>query len=137
MILKVDEYNSVNAMIAGLFQFAENDLFSQAELAITDNEVLIYDDHEPDQVNGDTYHYSVKKRVPLDDIKLVLNEKIIHNKEMSNLGRLMFAHMEDEQSFVFYYFVNDKKELKRFLSALKAVHIKCRKLPIDLSRENL
>ena len=137
MILNLDEYNDVLAMIAGLFQFKENDLFSQAELAVTEKEILIYDDSTPDDINGQTFHYSVKKRCPLDDIKVVLDEKIIHNKDMEYLGRLVFALNEDDQSFEFYYFVNDKKELKAFVKTLSSLHIKCKKFKIDLCRENL
>ena len=137
MILNVDEYNAVNAMIPGLFQFNENDLFSQAELAVTDDELLIYDDSAPDEVDGDKYHYAVKKRISLDDIKVVLIEKIIHNKELSNLGRLEFAMMEGDQTVVFYYFVEDKKLVSNFIDALEELHIKCKNTKIDLSRENL
>ena len=137
MILNVDEYNSVTIMLAGLFQFGENELFSQAELALTDNEVLIYDDHAPDEVKNDTAHYRIKKRVPLENITVVLNEKIVNNKDMAYLGRLVFAHEEEEQSFIFYYFVNDKKEVAAFCKALGALRIKVKKIKIDLCRENL
>ena len=137
MILNIDEYNAVNAMIPGLFQFSENDLFTQAELAVTDDELLIYDDSAPDEINGDNYHYAVKKRISLDDIKVVLIEKIIHNREMSNLGRLEFAMMEDDQTVVFYFYVEDRKLVSNFVDTLEELHIKCKKTKIDLSRENL
>ena len=137
MILNVDEYNSITAIIGGLFQFKENDLFSQAELAATEKELLIYDDHAPDEIKGETYHYTIKKRVSLDDIKVVLDEKIIHNKDMAHLGRLAIVLDDEDQSFFFYYFVNDKREVASFLKTLAAYRIKSKKIKIDLSRENM
>ena len=45
--------------------------------------------------------------------------------------------MEDDQTVVFYYFVEDKKLVSSFIDALEELHIKCKTTKIDLSRENL
>ena len=43
MKLSLDEYDKVKAIVPGLFQFNENEMFTQAALAITDNELYLYD----------------------------------------------------------------------------------------------
>ena len=40
MKLSLDEYDKVRAIVPGLFQFNENEMFTQAALAITDDELF-------------------------------------------------------------------------------------------------
>ena len=133
MNINIEEYNNCQAFLPGLFKFLENGLFSQAILALSDKELLIYDDHAPDVVADKSLTYKVKARFPLDDFDAVVDEKIINNKDMAGLGRLNF--IRDEDNIMFYYFVDDKKMLKEFLSALKYHGLPAQSRKIDLSKE--
>ena len=133
MKLVIDEYKDAVAAIPGLFQFNSNEQFTQSVLTLTEKELLFYDDNAPSDVSGETYHYVVKKRVNLDDVCFVINEKIIKNKELANLGRFNFILEEEENCFEFYYFLNDKKEVQDFIKMMKREGIKVKKRKIDLS----
>ena len=133
MKLIVEDYKNVKAIIAGLFQFNHNEKFSQVVLAITENQIMVYNDNKPDSKEGENYHYSVKKRIGLEEYPLVVDEKIIKNKELANMGRLYFYSSEEEKCFEFYYFLNDKREVQEFIKELKNSGIKIRKRKVDLS----
>ena len=119
MKLSLDEYEKVKALISGLFQFGENELYSQAALAVTDTELFLYDDHRPTDKNGGVYHYQIKKRYKISDIDFILDERITKNPDLCNNGRLYFYSEDENKSFEFYYFLNDKKEVSDFLKILK------------------
>ena len=90
MKLSLDEYDKVRAIVPGLFQFNENEMFTQAALAVTDDELFFYDDNAPAQIMGEIYHYPILKRIKLDDIQMALDEKIVRNRQMDNMARLNF-----------------------------------------------
>ena len=133
MNINIEEYKSAKAFLPGLFKFFEDGLFSQAILAVTSNEFLFYDDHAPDVVSGDSLTYKIKLRLKFDDFETIVDEKIINNKDMSGLGRLNFVREED--NILFYYFEDDKKMLKTFLSVLKASGLSIQNRKVDLSKE--
>ena len=133
MKLVIEDYKNAKALLVGLFQFDKKEQFSQAVLGLTENELIVYDDNAPDSKEGDSYKYNVKKRVALSDIAFALNEKIIKNKDLMNLGRLTFVMHEVDNDVEFYYFVNDKKQLLEFIKELKSAHIKTKKRKVDLS----
>ncbi len=113
MKITLDEYDKVNALISGLFQFGENELFSQAALAVTEDEFFIYDDHRPTDKNNGAYHYVIKKRFKVNKYDIVLDETLKGLADLSNYGRLYF--------FEFYYMVNDRKEVNKFLKAVSSL----------------
>lgn len=123
MKINLDEYDKVITFISGLYQFNENELFSQAALAVTDDELFLYDDHRPTDKNNGEYHYVVKKRYKLSRIDFVLDETIKGNADLSNYGRLYFYSKEEDDSFEFYYMVNDRKQVNFFLKKLKSMGI--------------
>ena len=133
MKLVLDEYKNARAIIAGLFQFSPTEKFTQTVLAVTENQLLFYNDNKPDSKQGDTYHYAVKKHLSLDEYPLVLDETIIKNKELANMGRLNFYNEDVNKCFEFYYFLNDKREVQEFIKELKNSGIKIKKRKVDLS----
>ena len=137
MKISLDEYDKVNAIMPGLFQFNENEMFTQAALAVTENELFFYDDNAPTQIMGEVYHYALKKRVKLDDILMVLDEKITHNKQLDNMGRLNFVMEDEDESLIFYYYLSDKGDVAAFLKELSACGIKAKKRSVDLSADKL
>ena len=137
MKLSLDEYDKVLAIVPGLFQFNENEMFTQAALAITDDELFFYDDNAPAQIMGEVYHYPILKRIKLDDVAMALDEKIVRNAQLNDLGRLNFLMEETEENILFYYYLNDKKDIQDFIKELEEAGIKTKKRKVDLSPENL
>lgn len=139
MNINIEEYKSCQAFLPGLYKFLENGLFSQAILAITQKDILIYDDHAPDVVAGDAFTYKIKYRLPLQKVETVVNERIINNKDMNGLARLVFVidtDNEDEDSeAIFYYFIDDKKLLGGMLDCLKGSGLSIQNRKVDLSKE--
>ncbi len=121
MKITLDEYDKVNALISGLFQFGENELFSQAALAVTEDEFFIYDDHRPTDKNNGAYHYVIKKRFKVNKYDIVLDETLKGIADLSNYGRLYFYSEDEERSFEFYYMVNDRKEVNKFLKVVSSL----------------
>ena len=137
MKITLDEYDKVRAVVPGLFQFNENEMFTQAALAITDDELFLYDDNAPTQILGEVYRYSIKKRIKLDDISMALDEKITRNIQMNEMGRLNFLMEETDENILFYYYLSDKKDIQDFIKELADAGIKTKKRKVDLSPENL
>ena len=137
MKLSLDEYDKVRAIVPGLFQFNENEMFSQAALAITDDELFFYDDNAPKQIMGDVYHYPILKRIKLDDIQMALDEKIVRNRQMDNMARLNFLMEDSDENILFYYYLSDKRDITDFIKELADAGIKTKKRKVDLSPENL
>ncbi len=121
MKINLDEYDNVNSLISGLFQFGENELFSQVALGVTEEEFLLYDDHRPTDKNNGVYHYTVKKRFKVNKYDFVIDETIRGNPELSNYGRLFFYSTDEERCFEFYYMVNDRREVNKFLKYLNSL----------------
>lgn len=121
MKINLDEYDNVNSLISGLFQFGENEPFSQAALGVTEEEFLLYDDHRPTDKNNGVYHYTVKKRFKVNKYDFVIDETIRGNPELSNYGRLFFYSTDEERCFEFYYMVNDRREVNKFLKYLNSL----------------
>ena len=137
MKLSLDEYDKVLAIVPGLFQFNENEMFTQAALAITEDELFLYDDNAPAQIMGEVYHYPILKRIKLDDIAMALDEKIVRNIQLSEMGRLNFLMEETDENILFYYYLSDKKDIQDFIKELANCGIKTKKRKVDLSSENL
>ena len=121
MKITLDEYDKVNALISGLFQFGENELFSQAALAVTEDEFFIYDDHRPTDKNNGAYHYVIKKRFKVNKYDIVLDETLKGLADLSNYGLLYFYSEDEERCFEFYYMVNDRKEVNKFLKEVSSL----------------
>lgn len=132
MKINLENSGDIIAIIAGLFQFKENEQFSQAALAITEDDLFIYDDNAPDQKQGDNYFYKIKKRFKLEDITMAVDEQIVKNRQLNNMGRLVFLTQDEDQTFTFYYFVNDKKDVQGFIKELAAAGIKTKKKKANL-----
>ena len=121
------------AFLPGLFKFNEDELFNQALLAINDDLLFIYNDHAPDSVLGDDWTYSIKKRFFLKEIKMVVNEVIIKNKDLEGLNRLAIVMTDSKTPHYFYYFNQDKANSKNFIAGLKHYGVSVQTRKVDLS----
>ena len=137
MKLSLDEYDKVIAIAPGLFQFHDNEMFTQAALAITDDQLFFYDDNAPKQIMGEVYHYPILRRISLDDIQMALDEKISGNRQLNNMGRLNFLMVDTDENILFYYYLSDKRDINNFIKELAHAGIKTKKRRVDLSLGNL
>ena len=119
MSIKAEDFEKVQCLIAGLYKFDEEQPFSQALLGLTDQDLLIYNDHAPDRIEGDANVYLVRKRIPLENIDVAVDEKIVKRPELAGLNRLTFVFVTDEQDDHFFYYVENDREVKDFLKTLK------------------
>ena len=131
----IEEFEKAEVVIPGLFQFAAEAKFMQAALAATKEGLIIYNDHAPDEKKGDELIYHPKMHVPMDNILLVLNDKLIENTDLGGLGRLGIIQKNDIDSFYFYYFKEDKKRVKRFCKFMKGFKIKTKNREVDINAE--
>lgn len=144
MKMSLDENEKILEMLSGLFQFNESEQFTQAAIAVTDDELVFYDDNAPDEKQTIRYVYHIKKRISLENVLLVLDEKIKKNKFLKNMGRLNFIVEEEDEDgdiepteVLFYYYLNDRRAAETFLDELKKLKIKTKKRKIDLNYPNL
>lgn len=121
------------AFLPGLFKFNEGELFNQALMAVEESTLFIYNDHAPDSVLGDDWTYSVKKRFFLNEIKMIVNEVIIKNKDLEGLNRLAIVMKDTKETFYFYYFNQDKDNSKNFIAGLKHYGLSVQTRKVDLS----
>ena len=135
MNINIEGYNSVAAFLPGLYKFAPDALFMQASLAVTDDALLIYNDHAPDQKINDVLTYKIQAKIPFTDIDTIVNELIINNKDIEGLGRLNILLEKGKGNLYFYYFIDDKKPLKFFLDILKRNGFRVSSRKVDLAKE--
>lgn len=135
MNINIEEYNSVAAFLPGLYKFQADGMFFQAMLGASDKALLIYNDHAPDDKTAEVMSYKVKVRISYADIYAIVDEKIINNNDMSGLSRLRIMLDKKDNSVFFYYFVDDKKPLKFFLSILKQNGFRVQNRKVDLAKE--
>ena len=121
------------AFLPGLFKFNEGEQFNQALMAIEEKMLFIYNDHAPDSIEGEDWNYSVKKRFFFDEIKMVVNEVIINNKDLEGLNRLAIVVQGSKTTHYFYYFNQDKDNSKNFIAGLKHYGVTVQTRKVDLS----
>ena len=121
------------AFLSGFYKFNEGELFNQALLALTQDSLLIYNDHAPDSVVEDAWNYSVKKRHSLQDIKMVINEIIINYRDLSGLNRLAIVLQDSKVPDYYYYFNKNKAKYKNFIAGLKHYGVSVQTRKVDLS----
>ena len=121
------------AFLSGFYKFNEGELFNQALLALTEDSLLIYNDHAPDSVVEDGWNYSVKKRYDLKEIKTVINEIIINYRDLSGLNRLAIVKQDSKVPDYYYYFSKNKANYKNFIAGLKHYGVTVQSRKVDLS----
>lgn len=123
----IESVEKIRGILPGLFQFEKNDYFTQAQLTVQEDELCIYNDHEPSEIVDANSKYYINVAIPFNSVKHVVIEKI-KNHALKKYGRIAIVFKEKKkESLYFYYFVNDKKHLKKMLKLLKHNRLKIRK----------
>ena len=135
MSIRAEDFDKVQSLIPGLYKFNEEQPFSQALLALTEDALLIYDDHSPDKIEGNVKSYLVKRRFPLENIDVVVDEKIVKRPEITGLNRLSFVFLSDDNDDHFFYFLENSREVKDFLKSLRRLKISVVDSKVDFNEE--
>lgn len=133
MKIELEEKAKLVALGVGYYQIIDGDKFEPAAIGFSDEKIVIYSDFEPDEIQTKAFAYSIKKAIPVSEIKAVIIEKIANNRELNRFNRIQIIMKAVEESTCFYYDKNDKKYMKRFFGALKYAEIRIIKRTVDLS----
>lgn len=132
MKIVLEERAKLVALGLGYYQFLETDSFEPAAIGITNDNILIYSDFEPDEIQNDAFAFSVKKFISLCDVKSVIVEKIVKHNELKRFMRLNIVMKDIELSTYFYFDKADKKYMKKVIKELKYADIRIVKRTVDL-----
>lgn len=133
MKIELEEKSKLVALGLGYYQFLEGDSFEPAAIGMTNEGIVIYSDLEPDEIQNDAFAFSIKKFIPINEVKTVIIEKIVKNKDLARFKRLNIITKNIDESTYFYYDTFDAKQMKRFIGALKYAEIRVVKHRVDLS----
>lgn len=131
----IEAFEKIRGILPGLFQFEKNDYFTQAELTVQEDELCIYNDHEPSEIVDANSKYYINVVVPFKSVKHIVVGKI-KNHELKKFGRIAIVFKEKKKEpLYFYYFVKDKKTFKKMLKLLKHNRLKIRKKTVMFDLE--
>lgn len=132
MKIVLEERAKLVALGLGYYQFLETDAFEPAAIGVTNDNIVIYSDFGPDEIQNDAFAFSVKKAIPLSEIKSVVVEKIVKHEELKRFMRLNIVMKDVELSTFFYFDKVDKKYMKKVIKELKYADIRIVKRTVDL-----
>lgn len=132
MKIELEEKAKLIALGLGYYQIVDGELFEPAAIGFTNERIVIYSDYEPDEIQVSAVAYSIKKVIPLNDIKTVVIERLKKDADLKRFYRFNFILKNTEDSTCFYYDKADAKFMKRFIGALKYAEIRVVKHNIDL-----
>ena len=133
MSIFAEEVENGIAFLPGLYKFGKEDLFSQAVLMLTKEEILIFNDNLPDSVDGADWTYNAKERISFENIELVTNELTITKRRLSvGTNRIIITLKKDESEDLeeekkplsFFYYIDKNKVAANFLAGLKRCGVK-------------
>lgn len=133
MKIELEEKSKLVALGLGYFQFIETDSFEPAAIGLTSENIVLYSDYEPDEIQNNAFAFSIKKIVPLQQVKTVVIEKIRKNRELERFDRLVIIMKNVPDTITFYYDKRDAKYMKRVIGAFKYAEIRVVTRSVDLS----
>lgn len=132
MKIVLEERAKLSALGLGYYQFLESDSFEPAAIGVTNDNLLIYSDFEPDEIQNDAFAFSIKKAIPLSSIKSVIIEKITKHDDLKRFMRLNIVMKDVELSTFFYFDKVDRKYMNKVIRELKYSDIRIVKRTVDL-----
>lgn len=133
MKIQLEDKNKLICLIPGYCQLAVNEPFTPCALGLIEGELIIYNDFGPDEIHSDAYIYRVKKRIPLEGIQTILNQKIKKNKELDCFNRFNIIAKVVEESCFIYYRKSDVAIAKRMLKRIKSQGVRIKSLSVNLA----
>ena len=135
MKVVLESQEKIKVVVPGLYQFNESKQFTQAALAITEEELIIYDDSKPDSKTDSQAYFAARKKVDIKDILHLLVENIIGKFEVEGMMRLNFILKSIKESFFFYFKGNDNHYVKLLVKQLKKHKVEISKRKVNLKKE--
>lgn len=132
MKIRAEDMEKARALLPGLFKFDESERFSQAILALGEDELFIYCDHAPDYVDSEEKVYHVKMRFPKNNIATVVDEKLMKQPELAALDRIAIL-ASNKETYYFYYFNDKNKVVSNFIAGLKHYGYPFQSHKVDMS----
>jgi len=133
MKIELEEKAKLIALGLGYYQIIDGDYFEPAAIGFTNEKIVIYSDYEPDEIQASALAYSIKRVIPINEIKTVVIEKLKKDSDLKRFIRLNFILKNTEDSTCFYFDKRDKKYMKRFIGAIKYAEIRVVKHTVDLT----
>ena len=132
MKIRAEDMEKARALLPGLFKFDESERFSQAILALGEDELFIYCDHAPDYADAEEKVYHVKMRFPKNNISTVVDEKLMKQPELAALDRIAIL-ASNKETYYFYYFNDKNKVVSNFIAGLKHYGYPFQSHKVDMS----
>lgn len=133
MNIVLKENNKILAIASCIAQESKNADFIPMAVAITNSDLILFNDHTPDEIKDDTYSYLPKVRIPLTSIACLIKEKIVKDKKLYSYLRINVILRNAEDSFFIYYYCDDEKRIKKFLKVVRKQRVKIKKRKADIS----
>ena len=136
MSIYAEDIDKAIAFLSCLFRFEEDGPFVQTVLAMTKEEVLIYNDNAPDKQEGADWSYKVKIRFPLQFIELATNEVIESRRKINvktNRLTLNVKEGEEKKVYDFFYYDDSRSYAYNIIAGLKKFSVKAKNIKTKLT----
>lgn len=134
MKVVLNEVDQIFRLTPCIAQIDESKKFYPCVLGITENNLVLFSDLQPDVQTSDELVYDVKMRIPVEDVIAIIYEKIKGDPKLTAYHRINVIHKVVDNSFHIYFLRADKKMMKLFLKNLKyKTEINIKKRKVDLS----
>lgn len=134
MKIVLNEANQIRAISPCIAQLERGGDFFPCAIALTDVDLIIFSDYEPDLITQNETCYDVKIRIPLESIMTIVYEKIKKNEELEPYRRINVINRIVENSSSIYFLKADNKKVLDFLKEVKKHDIKVKKRKVDESK---
>ena len=132
MSISLEEQNNLLCLVSGMYHHDISESFRMSCLGLTNDSLVIYDDHVADQVSGGNFYYGIKRRTPLADINKVLIEDVYTQTKFYYPHRVNVISKTEQESFAFYYNGDQSKRVANLVNFLKKRGIKVSKRNFSL-----
>ncbi|HPS18874.1 MAG TPA: hypothetical protein PLR04_01940 [Bacilli bacterium] len=133
MKIELEGKNLLLCLLPGYYQFGPNEPFSPCALGLTEKSLIIYNDYAPDEIHQDAFLYRIKKEIPFEEIKVVINQKIKQNVDLDYFNRLNIIYKVIDNSFFLYYLKKDKALVKKMIKKMKTAGLVFKKMKVNLA----
>ena len=136
MSIYAEGIDNAIAFLSCLYRFEEGGPFVQTVLAMTKEEILVYNDNAPDKQEGADWSYKVKIRFPLKFIELATNEVIESRRKINvktNRLTLNVKDGEEKKTYNFFYYDDSRSYAYNIIAGLKKYSVKTKNIKTKLS----
>ena len=116
--VKVDRQEEFIVAEVCLFQLTKGDKFLPGLLALTGQQILIFNDYAPSEKVGDLNVYHPVFTFDFDNIKKIELTNLYGNSELKNYAEMLIIEKNSDNQAVVYF---DKKKAKHFKKVRKTI----------------